>query len=88
MVRFDTIMCYGGYISIRCIISESEDDNYHKRYSIDLETPERRRTFAQRLREALKKEEEAALPSSDSEESSYAVGISVAGSGVADCDIK
>ncbi|XP_066257056.1 uncharacterized protein [Euwallacea similis] len=67
---------------------ESEDENFHKRYSIDLETPERRHTFAQRLREALNKEEAAQLPSSSSEESSYAVGISITGSGVADCDIK
>ncbi|CAG9771985.1 unnamed protein product [Ceutorhynchus assimilis] len=69
---------------------DSEDDNYHKRYSIDLETPERRRTFAQRLREALKKEETSSdvVGASDSEESSYAVGISVAGSGLTDCDIK
>ncbi|ENN76311.1 hypothetical protein YQE_07274, partial [Dendroctonus ponderosae] len=66
----------------------SEDDNYHKRYSIDLETAERRHTFAQRLREALKKEDAAGHSTSSSEEASYAVGISVAGSGVRDCDIK
>lgn len=74
---------------IPCIrISGSEDDNYHKRYSIDLETAERRHTFAQRLREALKKEDAAGHSTSSSEEASYAVGISVAGSGVRDCDIK
>ena len=40
---------------IRCLVG-SEDENFHKRYSIDLETPERRHTFAQRLRDALRRE--------------------------------
>ncbi|KAJ8940164.1 hypothetical protein NQ318_019373 [Aromia moschata] len=65
----------------------SEDENYDKRYSIDLETPERRHTFAQRLKDALKHELSRSTDSS-SEESSYAVGISVTGSGVADRNIK
>ncbi|XP_019867161.2 uncharacterized protein LOC109596122 isoform X2 [Aethina tumida] len=67
---------------------ESEDENYHKRYSIDLETPERRMTFAQRLKDALRRETSPPSLSSSSEESSYAVGISIAGSGLADRDIK
>jgi poly(ADP-ribose) glycohydrolase len=64
----------------------SEDENFHKRYSIDLETPERRHTFAQRLRDALRREVSDNFTSS--EESSYAVGISVAGSDVQDRQIK
>lgn len=70
------------------VILESEDENYHKRYSIDLETPERRMTFAQRLKDALRRETSPPSLSSSSEESSYAVGISIAGSGLADRDIK
>ncbi|KAJ8913560.1 hypothetical protein NQ315_017111 [Exocentrus adspersus] len=65
---------------------ESEDENFHKRYSIDLETPEMRHTFAQRLKDALKRELSES-PASSSEES-YAVGISVTGSGIHDPDIK
>lgn len=65
---------------------ESEDENYHKRYSIDLETPERRHSFAQRLKDALRRE--ISESSISSEESSYAVGISVAGSKVDDHEIK
>ncbi|KAJ8971140.1 hypothetical protein NQ314_000872 [Rhamnusium bicolor] len=64
----------------------SEDENYHKRYSIDLETPERRHTFAQRLKDALKREISVS-PVMSSEES-YAVGISVTGSGVEDPNIS
>ncbi|KAL1491111.1 hypothetical protein ABEB36_011755 [Hypothenemus hampei] len=68
----------------------SEEENYHKRYSVDLDTQERRHSFAQRLKEALKRDMAAETESSngegEDEESSYAVGISVAGSKVADCD--
>uniref|UniRef100_A0A6P7FKF7 poly(ADP-ribose) glycohydrolase n=1 Tax=Diabrotica virgifera virgifera TaxID=50390 RepID=A0A6P7FKF7_DIAVI len=64
-----------------------EDENFHKRYSIDLETPERRNVFAQRLRDALRKEITTSTPST-SEESSYAVGISVMGSNLLDRDIR
>lgn len=66
----------------------SGDEDYHKRYSIDLETPERRFTFAQRLKDALRRETTFSSLVSTSEESSYAVGISVAGSGLEDGDIK
>ncbi|XP_030751108.1 uncharacterized protein LOC115878685 [Sitophilus oryzae] len=69
----------------------SGDDNYHKRYSIDLETPELRHNFAQRLRDVLKTREvpeDSFSSSSSGEDSSYAVGISVTGSQLADCDIK
>ncbi|CAH1183134.1 unnamed protein product [Phaedon cochleariae] len=65
----------------------SEDENYHKRYSIDLENPERRNLFAQKLKDVLRKEVTSNTESS-SDESSYAVGISVAGSGLEDQDIR
>ncbi|KRT79940.1 hypothetical protein AMK59_6474, partial [Oryctes borbonicus] len=64
----------------------SEDEDFNKRYSLDLETPEKRNKFAQRLRDALRRETSSMTPSSDS--SSYAVGITVGGSGVRDQDIK
>jgi predicted NBD/HSP70 family sugar kinase len=60
---------------------ESEDV---QRYSAQLDTPERRSTFAERLRDALCRETQ----STSSTDSSYAVGISVAGSGLADRDIR
>ncbi|KAJ1523712.1 hypothetical protein ONE63_001546 [Megalurothrips usitatus] len=55
-----------------------------RRYSADLDSPQRRSAFAERLRDALRRE---AL-SSQSEDSSYAVGITVAGTGLADDDIR
>jgi hypothetical protein len=60
---------------------ESEDV---RRYSAQLDTPERRSTFAERLRDALCRETD----STSTTDSSYAVGISVAGSGLADGDIR
>lgn len=60
---------------------ESEDA---RRYSAQLDTPERRSTFAERLRDALCRETQ----STSTTDSSYAVGISVAGSGLADGDIR
>lgn len=65
----------------------SEDEHFNKRYSIDLETAEQRYLFAQKLREALENEN-VELPVSSSEESNYAVDISLTGSAVADKDIK
>lgn len=62
-----------------------------KCYSAQLDTPERRGTFAQRLKDALKRESTATEMSSSntsSGESSYAVGISVSGSHVGDQEIK
>ncbi|XP_060518862.1 uncharacterized protein LOC132697396 isoform X2 [Cylas formicarius] len=67
--------------------NDSEEENYHKRYSIDLETLESRQTFAQRLREAMK-DKPPYQSESSSDESDYAIGISLAGSEVADYDIK
>lgn len=56
-----------------------------------MDTPERRGTFAQRLRDALKRENTATGATSLNTsfgESSYAVGISVSGSHVCDQDIR
>lgn len=69
-----------------------EEQKLNKRYNTQLDTPERRGTFAQRLKDALKRESTATggITSSNtsSGESSYAVGISVSGSHVGDQDIK
>ncbi|XP_076228660.1 uncharacterized protein LOC116433644 isoform X3 [Nomia melanderi] len=71
---------------------EEEEQRLSKRYSSQLDTPERRGTFAQRLRDALKRESTATggatSSNTSSGESSYAVGISVSGSHVYDQDIK
>nr|CAD7457211.1 unnamed protein product [Timema tahoe] len=66
--------------------NEEEDEGHARRYSAQLDTPERRSTFAARLRDALHRETNDS--STSSTDSSYAVGISVAGSGLADGDIK
>lgn len=69
------------------IDSDDEDEKVedNARYNKDLNTSERRYTFAQRLRDALRRETSSY---SASTESSYAVGISVSGSGVEDHNIK
>lgn len=59
-----------------------------RRYSNQLDTPERRGTFAQRLKEALNRESTATGSSDNSSEGSYAVGINITGSHVGDQDIK
>lgn len=64
-------------------VDEGEEEGAERKYSQELECPERRCTFAQRLREALNRAQ-----SSESSESSYAVGISVAGASTADNDIR
>ncbi|XP_063224061.1 uncharacterized protein LOC134531936 [Bacillus rossius redtenbacheri] len=64
--------------------ADEDSDVLPRRYSAQLDTPERRSTFAARLRDALCHEAQ----SSSSTDSSYAVGISVAGSGLTDGDIK
>lgn len=61
----------------------SGDDECNRQYNVDFETAERRLSFAQRLRDALKRESE-----NSSSESNYAVGISVSGSKVEDANIK
>ncbi|GLV39189.1 Poly(ADP-ribose) glycohydrolase [Carabus blaptoides fortunei] len=72
--------------SAKTSLDEEDDPDYNRRYSMELDTPERRNTFAQRLRDALRRETSSFTSSTD--ESSYAVGISVAGSGLCDGDIK
>jgi len=61
-----------------------------KNDNTQLDTSEKRETFAQRLKDALKRENTAIGMTSDisSGESSYAVGISISGSHVGDQDIK
>uniref|UniRef100_A0A8D8LVQ9 poly(ADP-ribose) glycohydrolase n=1 Tax=Cacopsylla melanoneura TaxID=428564 RepID=A0A8D8LVQ9_9HEMI len=66
--------------------SESEElaEENARRYSGQLDTLERRNTFAERLKEALYNTRRT----TESSESSYAVGISVAGSGLDENDIR
>ncbi|XP_077293936.1 uncharacterized protein LOC143916623 isoform X2 [Arctopsyche grandis] len=59
-----------------------------RQYSLELNTAERRASFAQRLKDALRREMENSLTDSMSTDSSYAVGISVTGSGLQDPDIR
>jgi len=63
-------------------LSIDEEENA-RRYSVHLDTPENRNSFAERLREALNRAQ-----SSVSTDSSYAVDISVAGSGIGDANIR
>ncbi|XP_011338824.1 uncharacterized protein LOC105280197 isoform X2 [Ooceraea biroi] len=67
-----------------------EEQKVMKRDSAQSDISERRETFAQRLKDALKRESTATGMTSDtsSGESSYAVGISISGSHVGDQDIK
>ncbi|XP_057330100.1 uncharacterized protein LOC130670696 isoform X2 [Microplitis mediator] len=68
---------------------DEEEFKLTRKYSNQLDTPERRGTFAQRLKEALNRESTATGSSEDSSgESSYAVGINISGSHVGDQDIK
>lgn len=66
-------------------MQDSDEEDPRDRYNKDLETSELRHTFAQRLRDALRRETSSY---SGSTESSYAVGISVTGSSVEDNNIK
>lgn len=73
-------------IALIIIASGDEDVSRNKKYDLDLESKETRCAFAQRLKDALRREaQETASSSSDS---SYAVGISVTGSGIEDQNIK
>jgi poly(ADP-ribose) glycohydrolase len=64
--------------------TDSEDEGFSKRYSKELDTPERRNTFAQKLKDALKSESGY----TDSTDDSYACGINVVGSHTDDQEIK
>ncbi|CAG9782888.1 unnamed protein product [Diatraea saccharalis] len=62
-------------------------------YSKELSTEERRMSFADRLRDALRREAENSCTTSttgdwSTDSSSYAVGVSISGAGVNDNDIK
>jgi poly(ADP-ribose) glycohydrolase len=70
--------------------NEDEEQQIFNRYSAQLDSPKRRGTFAQRLKDALKRENSATSTKSASastSESNYAVEISVSGSQVADQNI-
>lgn len=73
------------FVSARASLDEEdEDEDLEGGVGVGLlDTPERRRTFAARLRDALRLAREA---EGSEDSSSYAVGISVAGSGVGDGD--
>ena len=67
--------------------SDIEDDACcQKKYSLELDTPEKRYTFAQKLKEALQSNTQ--FTSSTDDSSSYAVGISISGSKIEDHNIK
>ncbi|XP_044751105.1 uncharacterized protein LOC123311286 isoform X2 [Coccinella septempunctata] len=78
--------------SAKTSLDESEEENFNQKYSIDLDTSERRHHFAKKLKNALKSEappgSSSSSSSSSSYDSSFAVGISVTGSGVRDENIK
>ncbi|XP_067014463.2 uncharacterized protein [Anabrus simplex] len=63
---------------------DSESEDCARRYSAQLDTPERRSTFAARLRDALCREAQSSISS----DSSYAVGITIAGAELQDGDIR
>ncbi|XP_048514180.1 uncharacterized protein LOC105689719 isoform X2 [Athalia rosae] len=69
---------------------QDEEQKLTRLYSAQLDSFERRGTFAQRLKDALRRESTATGTTSSisSAGSSYAVGISVTGSHVGDPDIK
>lgn len=72
--------------SARDSFDEDDEDGLRARtYMSQLDTPERRYTFAQQLREALKDNN---MPSASTEDSSYAVGISISGSQIRDQNIR
>ncbi|XP_033219409.1 uncharacterized protein LOC117174413 isoform X2 [Belonocnema kinseyi] len=70
--------------------AEDEEQKFLRSFSNQTDSPDRRGTFAQRLKDALNRESTATGTSSNnsSSESNYAVGISVTGSHVGDQNIK
>lgn len=71
-------------LNLMTILESDEDEGYARKYSMELDTPERRGKFAKKLRDALQSESDR----SDSTDDSYAVGISIGGSQTGDGDIK
>uniref|UniRef100_A0A336LHU1 poly(ADP-ribose) glycohydrolase n=1 Tax=Culicoides sonorensis TaxID=179676 RepID=A0A336LHU1_CULSO len=68
------------------INSDADDDEFMKRYSNELDTPERRMSFAKKLRDALKSSD-LSFCSESSIDENYAVGISISGSQTNDPNI-
>lgn len=81
LCNMQTVRWWHIVVCCKTLSAESEDA---RRYSAQLDTPDRRSTFAERLRDALCRE----TRSTSSIDSSYAVGISVTGSGLVDGDIR
>lgn len=68
---------------------DSDNDNFAKKYCKELDTPEKRSTFAEKLRAALRQSDHQHQPySSASTDSSYAVDISISGSRTDDDGIR
>lgn len=59
------------------LLAAIDDDDYERKYATELDTPEKRFTFAERLRDALRHSD---ADYSDSTDDSYAVDISISGS--------
>ncbi|XP_045470669.1 uncharacterized protein LOC123677958 isoform X2 [Harmonia axyridis] len=75
--------------SAQTSLEGSEEESFNLKYSIDLDTSERRHHFAKKLKNDLKTDAPLESSSSSSSyDSSFAVGISVTGSGVRDENIK
>lgn len=68
------------------LFPDTDDSSIDCSYGNNLQTKEQRQTFAQTLRDALRKETSSITTVSD--DSSYALGIHIAGSGLDDHDIK
>lgn len=69
------------------VLSDDDEKNFMRRYSHELDTPERRMSFAKKLRDALKSTDLSVCSESNASEENYAVGISVAGSQTRDQNI-
>uniref|UniRef100_A0A182QAB6 PARG catalytic Macro domain-containing protein n=1 Tax=Anopheles farauti TaxID=69004 RepID=A0A182QAB6_9DIPT len=90
--RPDTLSSCGSsqdeFHSAKDSFDEDDEDGLRAHaYTAELDTPERRYEFAQKLRAALEYDRPNGL-SGSTEDSSYAVGISVAGSQIRDQDIR
>lgn len=76
--RITTAVAFIGFFlkKIPLHLDSDDDEVYAKKYSKELNTPEKRNTFAQKLRAALKQSDNY----TESTDSSYAVDISISGS--------
>ncbi|XP_053659526.1 uncharacterized protein LOC128708573 [Anopheles marshallii] len=92
LTRPDTLSSCGSsqdeFHSAKDSFDEDDEDGLRAHpYTSELDTPERRYEFAQKLRAALELDRTNGM-SGSTEDSSYAVGISVAGSQIRDQDIR